>query len=73
MTFSYYIVMAMCMLTLGDDKVYEAVEAGKAAIKRRTPFPLVVLIYPMFFMPLHDVIISGISWRVSTWVNFWMR
>ena len=73
MTFSYYIVMTMCMLTLGDDKVFEAVEAGKAAVKRRTPFPMVVLIYPMFFMPLHDVIISGISWRVSTWVNFWMR
>ncbi|MCR5144577.1 MAG: hypothetical protein K6B67_04645 [Lachnospiraceae bacterium] len=73
MTFSYYIIMVMCMIAMGDETISGVLENAKASIKSKTPFPLIVLIYPMFFIPLHDVVISGISWRVSTWISFWME
>ena len=73
MTFSYYIIMVMCMIAMGDETISGVLEKAKASIKAKTSFPLIVLIYPMFFIPLHDVVISGISWRVSTWISFWME
>jgi hypothetical protein len=68
MTFTYYIFMVMCLIALGDRRLEAQLQKTKEAIKGRTPFPLAVLLYPMFFMPLHDVVISGAAYRVSTWV-----
>lgn len=67
MTFTYYILMSMSFLALGDQTLARQIEDSKKRIKSATPFPLVVILYPMFYMPLHDVVISGAAYRVSTW------
>ncbi len=67
MTFTYYILTAMCFIAMGDKAVAAQIENSKQRIRSATPFPLAVLLYPMFFMPLHDVVISGAAYRVSTW------
>lgn len=73
MTFFYYLAAAMGMMAMKDSGVADQLEATKTAVKERTPFPLALLIYPIFFMPLFDVVTSGAVHKVSTWVFWWLQ
>lgn len=58
-TLFYYITVIMVMLVMGDEPVLIQLENVKAAVKKRTSVPLVLLVYPIFLTPFYDVIISG--------------
>lgn len=70
MTFSYYILMSILLIIEGDDIISDQLCETKALIKKYTPFPIAILIYPLLYMPLHDVVISGASYRVASWFDF---
>lgn len=70
MTFSYYILMTICLLIERDTLTEKQLNDTKELIKKKTSFPLIVFIYPLLFMPLHDVVISGASYRVASWFDF---
>lgn len=72
MTFSYYIILTICLMIEGDDLVERQLSETKELIKDKTPFPLFVFVYALLYMPLHDVIISGGTYRVATWFD-WLR
>ena len=68
-TFTYYIVMLMLFMVMGDQAVAQQLEATKRKIKDTIPVPWVVLLYPMFLMPFYDVIISGATSKLRTLVQ----
>lgn len=68
-TFTYYIVMLMLFMVMGDQAVAQQLEATKEKIKDTIPVPWVVLLYPMFLMPFYDVIISGATSKLRTLVQ----
>ena len=70
MTFSYYVLMTICLIIERDNLVETQLNDTKELIKKKTSFPLIVFIYPLLFMPLHDVVISGASYRVASWFDF---
>ena len=68
-TFTYYIVMLMLFMVMGDQAVAQQLETTKQKIKDTIPVPWVVLLYPMFLMPFYDVIISGATSKLRTLVQ----
>ena len=56
--FFYYIAIVMCLIVMGDNDVAEELENTKAAVKSKLPFAIILLVYPIIFMPLYDVVIS---------------
>lgn len=68
-TFTYYIVMLMMFMVLGDETAAGQLEDTKEKIKQEIPVPWIVLLYPMFLMPFYDVIISGASSKLRTLVQ----
>ena len=72
MTFSYYILLTICLMIEDDDLIERQLSETKELIKDKTPFPLFVFVYALLYMPLHDVIISGGTYRVATWFD-WLR
>ena len=40
------------------DQYTEELENTKAAVKSKLPFAIILLVYPIIFMPLYDVVIS---------------
>ena len=63
--FFYYIAITMCLIVLGD-KCVEA-QLGKTIemVKSKIPFAIILLVYPIMFMPLYDVIISLVDSNLS--------
>lgn len=68
-TFSYYIIMTVTLIVMGEKTVAVQLQHTKEKIKETIPVPLVVLLYPMFLMPFYDVIISGASSKLRTLVQ----
>lgn len=73
MTFFYYIVVMMAIMALGYQPVCKQIQASKDWVKSLTPFPQAILIYVFFMTPLFDVIINGASYKLSTWLFFWIK
>nr|MCR4610533.1 hypothetical protein [Lachnospiraceae bacterium] len=63
--FFYYIVVVMCLMVMGDDKVITTFSDVKDKVKATIPFAIILLIYPMMFMPLYDIIISLVDSNLS--------
>ena len=60
----YYIAMIMALISLRDKNVEETTEIVKERVRGRMYSPVIWLIYPAFFMPFYDVIISGMSNKI---------
>lgn len=56
--FFYYIAIVMCLIAMGDEHTAECFQNTKSVVKSKLPFAVILLVYPMMFMPLYDVIIS---------------
>ena len=67
--FFYYIAIVMCLIVMGDEYVEDTLNETKGAIKKRIPFAIILLVYPMMFMPLYDVIISLVDSNLSQLVT----
>ena len=63
--FFYYIAIVMCLIAMKDDYVADELEHTKTVIKSKLPFAIILLVYPMMFMPLYDVIISLVDSNLS--------
>lgn len=63
--FFYYIVLVMCLIAMGDRYVYDSLEETKDVIKAKIPFAIILIVYPMMFMPLYDIIISLVDSNLS--------
>ena len=56
--FFYYIVIVMCLIVMGDEFVSDTLDEVKESVKARVPFAIFLLVYPMLFMPIYDVMVS---------------
>lgn len=59
--FFYYVAIVMCLIAMGDQIVADQLEATKQAVKEKLPCAIILLVYPMIFMPLYDIIISRLD------------
>jgi len=63
--FFYYIVVVMCLIVMGDKKTIDTFHMTKKKIKNKIPFAIILIVYPMMFMPLYDIIISLVDSNIS--------
>ena len=63
--FFYYIVVVMCLIVMGDKKTIDTFHMTKEKIKNKIPFAIILIVYPMMFMPLYDIIISLVDSNIS--------
>lgn len=63
--FFYYIVVVMCLIVMGDKKTIDTFHMTKERIKHKIPFAIILIVYPMMFMPLYDIIISLVDSNIS--------
>ena len=63
--FFYYIVVVMCLIVMGDKKTIDTFDMTKDKIKNKIPFAIILIVYPMMFMPLYDIIISLVDSNIS--------
>lgn len=63
--FFYYIVVVMCLIVMGDKKTIDTFNMTKERIKQKIPFAIILIVYPMMFMPLYDIIISLVDSNIS--------
>lgn len=63
--FFYYIVVVMCLIVMGDKKTIDTFHMTKEKIKHKIPFAIILIVYPMMFMPLYDIIISLVDSNIS--------
>ncbi len=63
--FFYYIVVVMCLIVMGDKKTVDTFDMTKEKIKNKIPFAIILIVYPMMFMPLYDIIISLVDSNIS--------
>ena len=67
--FFYYIAIVMCLMVMGDNKVRVTFNNMKARLKSKIPFAIILLVYPMIFMPLFDVIIGVVDSNLAQIVS----
>ncbi len=63
--FFYYIVVVMCLIVMGDKKTVDTFDMTKEKVKEKIPFAIILIVYPMMFMPLYDIIISLVDSNIS--------
>ncbi len=59
--FFYYIAIVMSLIAMGDQTVAEQLEQTKLVVKQKIPFAIILLVYPMLFVPFYDIPISMID------------
>ena len=67
--FFYYITIVMCLIVMGDKHVANTFSDTKELVKSKIPFAIILVVYPMMFMPLYDVIISLVDSNISQLVT----
>ena len=67
--FFYYITIVMCLIVMGDRHVANTFSDTKELVKSKIPFAIILVVYPMMFMPLYDVIISLVDSNISQLVT----
>ncbi|MCR5545820.1 MAG: hypothetical protein K6F30_05005 [Lachnospiraceae bacterium] len=68
LTFYYYILVVLCLMTMGDTKVWDTLDELKEKIRARCLVPWIVLVYPMLLMPFYDILISPAVKKLSIWL-----
>ena len=63
--FFYYITIVMCLIVMGDEHVSNTFNDTKESVKRKIPFAIILIVYPMMFMPIYDVIIALVDSNIS--------
>ena len=66
---AYYFVVILSLLAMKDKLVEEEIHALGARIRKLGPAGLVLYIYPAFFLPFKDVVISQTSYNVADIIN----
>lgn len=69
MMMAYYFVVILALVAMRDSLVEEELHAVADRIKKMGPAGLVLLIYPAFFLPFKDVVISQLSYNVADILN----
>lgn len=67
--FFYYITIVMCLIVMGDRHVANTFNDTKELVKSKIPFAIILVVYPIMFMPLYDVIISLVDSNISQLVT----
>ena len=65
--FFYYIAIVLCLIAMGDQVIAGQLEETKQAVKAKLPCAIILLVYPMIFMPLYDIIISSVDDQIRIW------
>ena len=69
MMMAYYFVVILALVAMRDSLVEEELHAVADRINKMGPAGLVLLIYPAFFLPFKDVVISQLSYNVADILN----
>jgi len=66
---SYYCIVILSLLAIGDKYVKEEVAYTISSLKKNYDFAIILMIYPMIFQPLKHINISNVTERVADIVN----
>ena len=69
MMMAYYFVVILALIAMKDKLVEEEIHATAQKVKKLGPAAFVLLIYPAFFLPFKDVVISQLSYNVADILN----
>lgn len=63
----YYLLVVLFLFAREDNSALKTYGNLKTQIRQKIPFPWILLIYPLLFMPFRDVYISDITTSVMDW------
>lgn len=69
MIIAYYFVVILSLLAMKDKLVEDEIQALGESVRKMGPAGLVLYIYPAFFLPFKDVVISQTSYNIADLIN----
>lgn len=63
-TIFYYLITIIALIALRDQTVAAQFVQTKEEVKRKMPVPIILLLYPIFFVPFYDVIICRFTNKI---------
>lgn len=66
---AYYFVVILSLLAMKDTLIEEEIHNLGEKIKGMGPVGFILMIYPAFFLPFKDVVISQTSYNVADIIN----
>ena len=69
-TVFYYIVIILALMCMQDAKICDAVDKTKCRLKEKSVFSILLLVYPVLFMPLYDTEISRLTYAILRFIVF---
>ncbi len=67
----YYMVIVLALMAMGDQLIMSEFVSMCDAWQERSPWLILLLLYPLLLVPFQDVIISFLSMRFANYPNKW--
>lgn len=67
-TITYYLIILVALVMLGDTLVVETLKNTYQRMKKRS-WSFLLLVYPILFLPFWDVDINGFMQKLAAWLN----
>ena len=69
-TVFYYVVIVIALVCMKDKIITESLQDTKMYLKKLSPLTVLLVIYPILFMPFYDTEISNLTYQILRFVGF---
>lgn len=69
-TVFYYVIMVIALVCMKDRIIIDTLQDMKVYLKKLSPLTILLVIYPILFMPLYDTEISNLTYQILRFVGF---
>lgn len=66
----YYVIIVIALVCMSDKIIIENLQDMKMYLKKLSPLTILLVIYPILFMPLYDTEISNLTYQILRFVGF---
>ncbi len=66
----YYMTLILALMCMGDRPIPQAVLQIKDRLKQKSHFSILLLLYPLLFMPLYDTEISKLTYQIMRLIGY---